>query len=1109
MQTFLTTGVRSAAFSAGNTVRTGLDADILSQSASFCDSLRRVREFSKRTVTRRFLRHASPDESGGYQLLGCSCGENELVEKGLTEGQKDVAVAQFCDAATQVLRELELEASTIASYSGERTCCIREHRRVWVEVVFPNHAMTTCTRAFLGASGLSRVVGYVDQSHVRTIEMQLQKYSHSSKIAPGFMWQAVLGKVTKDAERQNFITMNATELQLYISLVHILFLGRLAARLTTSPCEMIKMDFGDNNILHGYYEVEESPFVQAIRNFVNFGADEDGAAVPLLPAEDFDGDPYEATLITTPDSEHQMLEAAENVKFKAAFCGPNITCARPPIDTLHPVTIASALSRHVSQVKKSVKLAGGGTVDIVVDKLSNKTKKLPTYKVEAIRDLDLLEAERFKEYIRGSLVMDGVAIDRRPPCPWYDMTAKPHRMSDEVFEDCYGAVLQDILADEWGPNSDAEFVEAFCFCKAGEGGTRARFITLPGKSPSDAHYHQAAMSPLVKTLERFQLVCFNHRNTKGLNNDGINQRLGGFATVKDEYGTDALAREYVAMGFDKSANDRTWTREEWIYFVRHLRRMADILIHETGIETWIPEPFRASLENRDVKFRMRFAGFVLILDGALWYFFSGISPTTYANSWNTLRSHAAAIRQMTGEEGYRRFLAWCVDPRPIFARDDDDELEFMGNELFEDSPGGGFSPGNHEGAFYLTGRITVRPRRRIVTLAPADEFIINNLNNFEPGPTPLMVCVCGDDSAATLHRGPRCKATPQEIISRYQRALQQAVPHEVWVASIVDGPFINARYHRKGVVEMLSRVVITMDGVPVGVPKPMKRLDKLAWTLSPEFTFVENNGGVAVVKDQTYHRINATRCFSMCIELVDTLFLRHLFFKTACMHLDMSKKIGGENASVPLYTKSSMEGRGLPDATLYVGQSMTEFANRYEEILNRSSISCAVLTANHAAWCVENPELMTVNTRELMVELVALDQTMAQIHVDDELVNNPEQLFMQLPVKNLASVFAKAQTRLTKAFESAGEHKDAEKCLKLVKDCAARAKSSEPRDKPAGDDDESPEVPTRLDVCGKDGEEEAPSPAPDPKKKKNKVGQAKGSNDGSAPAGRRGRKARA
>jgi hypothetical protein len=103
--------------------------------------------------------------------------------------------------------------------------------------------------------------------------------------------------------------------------------------------------------------------------------------IPCLPATEFAGTPYEDMTVTITDDQHeellkQSLRAEGGATQNAFYCGPNITGARPPLDTKNPDSWVSAFSRHFCRVSKWIPLPDGNILEVVHDKAEAYHKKL-------------------------------------------------------------------------------------------------------------------------------------------------------------------------------------------------------------------------------------------------------------------------------------------------------------------------------------------------------------------------------------------------------------------------------------------------------------------------------------------------------------------------------------------------------------------------------------------------------------------------------------------------------------------------------------------------------------------------------------------------------------
>ena len=176
-------------------------------------------------------------------------------------------------------------------------------------------------------------------------------------------------------------------------------------------------------------------------------------------------------------------------------------------------------------------------------------------------------------------------------------------------------------------------VNASCFCKKGEGGTRARFISMPGHTPVSARNHQCAMSPLTSQISAMQQNDYPHTNFKGLTATGKAYKVAELIAAMQEPG-EQIGDDSVSYGYDKSANDRTWYLSDWAAYQNYLYEMAGV-IAENAAEEVIAENFAGSPVGGS-KYRLQFYKYILILKASLAFLLSGVNGTELANRSETI-----------------------------------------------------------------------------------------------------------------------------------------------------------------------------------------------------------------------------------------------------------------------------------------------------------------------------------------------------------------------------------------------------------------------------------------------------------------------------------------
>ena len=196
--------------------------------------------------------------------------------------------------------------------------------------------------------------------------------------------------------------------------------------------------------------------------------------------------------------------------------------------------------------------------------------------------------------------------------------------------------------------------------KNGEGGTRGRLFAVPGRSPTNAKRHQCAVSPLVYTIEEVHIVCFNHTSFKGPHTEGKTNKMAELIYAHIPFGQDVMD-DCVAFGYDTAANGRTWNINDWRQFQHFLHVCAEILLNELG-DGYISQCFEADLSSDQIKIRVRFARFVMIMEAACFFLGSGINPTSPCNRYGGTVAIMAGVRQAHGDTEREKFKRWLFEP---------------------------------------------------------------------------------------------------------------------------------------------------------------------------------------------------------------------------------------------------------------------------------------------------------------------------------------------------------------------------------------------------------------------------------------------------------------
>lgn len=536
---------------------------------------------------------------------------------------------------------------------------------------------------------------------------------------------------------------------------------------------------------------------------------------------------------------------------------------------------------------------------------------------------------------------------------------KPHSISRDEYEAIKGEVQWD---EQWGAR---KVLRSALFLKAGEGSERGRFITLPGADARDARRHQCAASHITQIIEKFHLDQFGFRNFKGCTVTGRAKKVARFVAASDN--------ETVTIGYDKSSNDRTWNHRKWEQYENYSMAMAKVLADAYFDDHVQPLLEADAAHARTIEWR----GVYLTVAAEIqyWYLMSAVGPTSLCNRMGGDVSIGAGILQVAGEDAYDRWLEWCSG---------------IGAEVWDDAPAE-YYPHVHDG-------ILVK------------ENVTEGFAHMNEG----------DDTVVRIVR--KKKESNTDAVSRFTRGICTATG-EVWEPAYVNAEHLDKHGGPRSCVEITSLIVAqsynveTHDVHHAYVPKPIKRLDKLAWTLSASLKVADTPAGKVGVLDHMYYRLNATRCLSMCLEMGDALFTRQIVLRTAEYHLQELRKLPRvKEMDVPLYGDRTMEARQLPDAPGLIGDSIEKAFVKVTEFIARVNVEDDMcLEANANAWCLACPRLIK-DGKALRRTLIELDAVAASIPITHDHIHDPVSylsLFELGPLEQCFKTFCERLERST------------------------------------------------------------------------------------------------
>lgn len=710
--------------------------------------------------------------------------------------------------------------------------------------------------------------------------------------------------------------------------------------------------------------------------------------IPALPASKFTGTAYEDVATRVSEAQRDALDKwaerrdNEGDTTHAFYCGPNVCGAPPPIDGKHPVSHISGFSRHMCKVEKEIATPEGTTLIFTHDKslMDNSMRsQISPEEVRAWRDITAMERTKLRAWLRKG---------QNIPAP----DIKPNSMTQAEYENYKSLAHTD---PEWG---FMKTIKMAVFVKQGEGGDRARFITIPGQNTQKAAEHQGICSHVIHVLEQHHKHDFNFRNLKGCTSAGRAARIAQFVSDCPE--------DSVVVGFDKGANDRTWTWAKWCEFQRMISELARELTDywcgaDVGAtdEKGNPKPILPG--SPEVAKKARWDNTYVTVTAALLYFYlpSGVGPTGFSNRQCSVVGVAAAILKGYDEEAYKGYLDYLAGK---YATPMPDKFQspkyftFVSEgvvALRSSCPGFGVLSEGDDNAIKMK-------------LRTEEEKIRNGAGELEIIYT---------------------RETNSEAVTHFTQSAADAT-NECWEPAYVSAGHLNVHGGSKSCVEMCSSIVcVFVRGRELDyacVPKPQKRLDKLAWTLSSHFRIISTKTGKVGVADITFHRMSATRCLSMCVDLEQCLFVRWVLLQTAAYHMrklralqEGSRSGLSTDADRPLYADRSMEARNLEDATGFIGDSLAAAFGRTKLRFARVNVHAEPLShANTDAWMLCDPTLYG-QAQALEKELRLLDGVAAQTEITEDNIFDPTSYLSNFPLNVLRGTFALAATRLRKVIE--------------------------------------------------------------------------------------------
>jgi len=443
---------------------------------------------------------------------------------------------------------------------------------------------------------------------------------------------------------------------------------------------------------------------------------------------------------------------------------------------------------------------------------------------------------------------------------------------------------------------------------------------------------------------------------------------------------------------------------------------------------------------RDIEWR----GIYLTVAANIQYYYlmTGIGPTSLCNRMGGDVSIGSGILQGYGEEQYQQWKVWVSgeNAEPVY--------EFT-HDLYP----------------HMDAGIEVK-EQPITGFAHINE---------------------GDDTVVCIPL--RKDETNSEAVTHFSKCIS-AVTQEVWEPAFVDQKHLDSHGGPRSCVEVTSMIVAqvtTEDGRCefAHVPKPIKRLDKMAWTLSSSLRVIETPAGRVGVADSTYYRLNATRCLSMCTEMRYALFTRYVIYNTAKFHLQKLRALARDSDSDPsldrpLYNDRTMEARNMPEASGFIGDSIEQAFEKIGSVFARTNVNTKVcLEANANAWGLVSPAALK-DGKLLRNTLLQLDQVAQAIEIDEDVIKDPVLYLSMLELGPLESCFSNMVGRLSRAVDYNEKSSLPLDVLrkKLVESVSVGQKSAKAQSQPGARQPSGGQDRGALERCDKGGKAAGPYPKP-------------------------------
>jgi len=162
----------------------------------------------------------------------------------------------------------------------------------------------------------------------------------------------------------------------------------------------------------------------------------------------------------------------------------------------------------------------------------------------------------------------------------------------------------------------------------------------------------------------------------------------------------------------------------------------------------------------------------------------------------------------------------------------------------------------------------------------------------------------------------------------------------------------------------------------------------------------------------------------MCTEMRFALFTRYVIYNTAKYHLQQLRQLArssdakvSDQHDVPLYGDRTLEARGMPEATGFIGDSIERAFELIGGELARTDVTTkACMEANANAWGLACPSILKDGKR-VRQQLLMLDEVARGIDIDENHIKDPVSYLAMFDLGPLEVCFKDVAGRPLKAVE--------------------------------------------------------------------------------------------